>query len=491
MLRYVKLIAEPWDASMDGYLVGSFPPPWVEWNDRYRDTVRDFWRGRPAASASIASRLAGSSDLYADDGRSPYSSVNFVTAHDGFTLRDLVSYDHKHNEANGEHNRDGTDNNRSWNCGVEGETDDAEIVALRHRQAANLMADAAACPAARRCSPPATSAAAPSAATTTPTCRTTRCPGSTGGPTTRGSTSTSSPRRRCGCAASTRRCGSGTTSTARPTIEGGPKDLAWLHPSGREMTRKDWDDDDLHVVGMFLSGDPLRSPGPRGEQQRDASFLLWLNSEDEPVDVTLPENEWVHTGEVVLSTDPDLKAGTPVQDGDTSLAARTSRDASTWLLRAETWAAWHARSLQACGSRPTSATSGGQGDDAELGGRGEQVVLRDDAHGVAERAGLVEHDRAVEPVPAALVALGDLELLDRGLDEAVVARRPRRARAGPRRRRATARRATRTRARSGGCRPRARRRHRGSRRARPGRRASRRGPAPSTPRARRRPGSRR
>ena len=141
VLRHVKLIAEPWDASMDGYLVGSFPPPWVEWNDRYRDTMRDFWRGarrrRPRASPR---RLAGSSDLYADDGRSPYASVNFVTAHDGFTLRDLVSYDHKHNEANGEDNRDGTDNNRSWNHGVEGETDDAEIVALRRRQAANLMA---------------------------------------------------------------------------------------------------------------------------------------------------------------------------------------------------------------------------------------------------------------------------------------------------------------------------------------------------------------
>ena len=126
---------------MDGYRVGRFPPPWVEWNDQYRDTVRDFWRGqsrrhpRPSPPGSPARR-----DLYADDGRSPYASVNFVTAHDGFTLRDLVSYDAKHNEANGEGNRDGTDNNRSWNCGVEGETDDAEIVALRRRQAANLMA---------------------------------------------------------------------------------------------------------------------------------------------------------------------------------------------------------------------------------------------------------------------------------------------------------------------------------------------------------------
>ena len=121
VLRHVKLIAEPWDASMDGYQVGRFPPPWCEWNDKYRDTLRDFWRLRSGGIRDVASRLSGSSDLYADDGRSPYASVNFVTAHDGFTLRDLVSYDHKHNEANGEHNRDGTDNNRSWNCGVEGD----------------------------------------------------------------------------------------------------------------------------------------------------------------------------------------------------------------------------------------------------------------------------------------------------------------------------------------------------------------------------------
>ena len=125
---------------MDGYRVGEFPPPWVEWNDQYRDQIRDFWRGHSSGIRTVATRLAGSSDLYADDGRSPYASVNFVTAHDGFTVRDLVTYDDKHNEANGEDNRDGTDNNRSWNHGVEGETDDPEIVALRRRQAANLMA---------------------------------------------------------------------------------------------------------------------------------------------------------------------------------------------------------------------------------------------------------------------------------------------------------------------------------------------------------------
>ena len=120
VLRHVKLVAEPWDVSSEGYRVGEFPAQWVEWNDQYRDTVRDFWRGRSDGVRTVATRLAGSSDLYLDDGRSPYASINFVTAHDGFTLRDLVSYDAKHNEANGEGNRDGSDNNRSWNCGVEG-----------------------------------------------------------------------------------------------------------------------------------------------------------------------------------------------------------------------------------------------------------------------------------------------------------------------------------------------------------------------------------
>ncbi len=139
VLRHVKLVAEPWDVSAEGYRVGEFPAPWTEWNDQYRDTMRDFWCAKSDGVRTVATRLAGSSDLYLDDGRSPYASVNFVTAHDGFTLRDLVSYDGKHNEANGEQNRDGTDNNRSWNCGVEGETDDEDVRALRHRQAANLL----------------------------------------------------------------------------------------------------------------------------------------------------------------------------------------------------------------------------------------------------------------------------------------------------------------------------------------------------------------
>ena len=140
MLSQVKLIAEPWDVGPGGYQVGNFPVLWTEWNGLYRDEMRDFWRGGGRRSPSSPPRFTGSSDLYEDDGRRPYASINFITAHDGFTLADLVSYNDKHNEANCEDNRDGTDDNRSWNCGVEGPTDDPEILALRPRQQRNFLA---------------------------------------------------------------------------------------------------------------------------------------------------------------------------------------------------------------------------------------------------------------------------------------------------------------------------------------------------------------
>jgi glycogen debranching enzyme GlgX len=315
VLRHVKLIAEPWDASMDGYLVGRMPPPWVEWNDQYRDEIRDFWRNHTSGIRTVATRLAGSSDLYADDGRSAYNSVNFVTAHDGFTLRDLVTYEHKHNEANGEDNRDGTDNNRSWNHGVEGETDDPALIAVRRRQAANMMATL---------------------------CLSNGVPmitaGDERGRTQRGNnnaycqdnetswidwrpddawldvyeiTKQALRLRREHPALRQRHWFEG-----RPTIRGGPKDLAWLHPSGREMTGDDWHDPDLRTVGMFVSGQPLRAPGPQGQQQVDKSFMLWFNSGWLPQPVDVPENDWVQTGEVVLSTDAKLPLGTQIKAGD-------------------------------------------------------------------------------------------------------------------------------------------------------------------------------
>ena len=140
MLSQVKLIAEPWDLGQGGYQVGNFPVLWTEWNGKYRDAVRRFWRGDGGTVSELATRLAGSNDLYAHSGRQPYASINFVTAHDGFTLHDLVSYNEKHNEANGEENRDGENNNLSWNCGVEGPTDDPAINALRERQKRNFLA---------------------------------------------------------------------------------------------------------------------------------------------------------------------------------------------------------------------------------------------------------------------------------------------------------------------------------------------------------------
>ena len=322
-LRHVKLIAEPWDASMDGYRLGEFPPPWVEWNDQYRDTIRDFWRGQGDGIHRVATRLAGSSDLYADDGRSPYNSVNFVTAHDGFTLRDLVSYNEKHNEANGEDNRDGSDNNRSWNCGVEGETDDPDVLALRHRQAANLLATLC------------VSNGVPMITAGDERGRTQR--GNNNAYAQDNETSWLDWRpddawldlyeltraalriRREHPALRQRHWFDG-----QPTVEGGPKDLAWVHPSGREMRPADWADPGQRVLGMFVSGDPLRAPGPRGEQQRDSSFLLWLNGSPTDAEVDLPVNEWVRSGEVVLSTDEDLQVGKRLEAGQAfTLAARS------------------------------------------------------------------------------------------------------------------------------------------------------------------------
>ena len=176
-----KLIAEPWDVGQaDSYDLGRFPARWREWNGRYRDSMRDFWRGRDVGVAEFATRFSGSSDLYGAARRRPTASVNLLTVHDGFTVRDLVSYDDKHNQANGEGNRDGTDDNRSWNCGVEGPTTDPEVNALRARQSRAMLSHPAALVRPADCCSAATRSAAPRAATTTPTARTTRSPGSTG-----------------------------------------------------------------------------------------------------------------------------------------------------------------------------------------------------------------------------------------------------------------------------------------------------------------------
>ena len=249
VLSGVKLIAEPWDLGPGGYRVGGFPPPWSEWNDRYRNGMRDFWRGASEDVRELASRLTGSGDLFATGLRRPYASINYVTSHDGFTLRDLVSYDRKHNEPNAEGGRDGVDDNRSWNCGVEGESGDAGVVLLRRRQMRNMLTTLL------------LSTGVPMLlagdefqqhlATTTPTARTTQRPGWTGAGTIGRASSSTSCGGCYGCAALIRCCGvnffaAGGSDTNR--------EIAWFAPDGREMDDVQWYDRGLRTLGMFVNG---------------------------------------------------------------------------------------------------------------------------------------------------------------------------------------------------------------------------------------------
>ncbi|MFG3635700.1 glycogen debranching protein GlgX [Streptomyces huasconensis] len=285
----VKLIAEPWDVGEGGYQVGNFPPLWSEWNGKYRDSVRDFWRGEEHSLAEFASRLTGSSDLYQHDRRRPRASVNFVTAHDGFTLRDLVSYNDKHNEDNGEDNRDGESMNRSWNCGVEGPTTDEAVLELRARQQRNFLATLM------------LSQGIPMLAH-----------GDELGRTQRGNNNAycqdneiswidwdlddeqrdliEFTRRTIALRAAhpvlrRRRFFRGETATH----DGQPlADLVWLRPDAREMTEADWQRGDAHAVCAFLNGDAIAEPDSRGRPVVDDSFLLLLNSYREPVVFRLP-----------------------------------------------------------------------------------------------------------------------------------------------------------------------------------------------------------
>jgi glycogen operon protein len=280
--------------------VGNFPPLWTEWNGKYRDTVRDFWRGRPGTLGEFGYRLTGSSDLYQDDGRRPYASINFVTAHDGFTLTDLVSYNDKHNEANGEGNRDGTNDNRSWNCGVEGPTDDPEVLALRARQRRNMLATLL------------LSQGVPML-----------LHGDELGRTQRGNnnaycqddelswvdwrsadeelfafTAALVAMRREHPVFRRRRFFAG-----RP-IRGGDdlRDIAWFTESGKEMTEQDWEVQVGQVLTVFLNGDGIPDPDPRGQRVTDNSFLLCFNAHYSDIDVQLPGNGYGQEWTVVLDT---------------------------------------------------------------------------------------------------------------------------------------------------------------------------------------------
>ncbi len=312
VLSQVKLIAEPWDVGPGGYQVGGFPWQWAEWNGRYRDAVRTFWTGTPGATGELAGRLAGSADLYAHSGRRPFASVNFITAHDGFTLRDLVSYDHKHNEANGEDNRDGHDDNRSCNCGHEGPTDDPGVLDCRRRRMRSLAATLL------------LSQGVPMLLGGDELSRTQQ-----------GNNNTYCQDnelnwydwdldderrafldfvrnlihfRREHPTFRRRRFLTGATG------ESGAKDVSWWHPAGREMEEKDWRDGGLRTLGMLLSGETLTATDAEGHPLTDATMLLVFNGAEEG-DFILPPHPDAAKWKVALATEPEAVADAPLAPG--------------------------------------------------------------------------------------------------------------------------------------------------------------------------------
>ncbi|NMO51737.1 glycogen debranching protein GlgX [Actinoplanes sp. TBRC 11911] len=307
VVSQVKLIAEPWDVGDGGYQVGGFPPLWTEWNGRFRDSVRDFWRGETAGLGEFASRFAGSADLYEVDGRRPLASINFVTAHDGFTLTDLVSYNEKHNEANGEDNRDGESNNRSWNCGVEGPAEDRDIVALRERQKRNFLATLL------------LSQGVPMIAH-----------GDELGRTQRGNNNVYCQDNDLSWVdwADARNQDVLTRFTSLLTdlraahpifrrrrfftgdVVGDAKvpDIAWLRRDGEAMTEDDWNTTGGLTMTVFLNGHGIPERDALGEPITDDSFLLLFNPLGDQAAFTLPGRDYGRTWEVVVNTADPLLA---------------------------------------------------------------------------------------------------------------------------------------------------------------------------------------
>jgi isoamylase len=300
VISRVKLIAEPWDVGEGGYQVGNFPPLWSEWNGRYRDTVRDYWRGTERTLGELAHRFTGSSDLYEATGRRAFASVNFVTAHDGFTLRDLVSYNDKHNEANGEENKDGESHNRSWNCGAEGPTDDPEIEALRARQQRNLLATLL------------LSQGVPMLVA-----------GDEMGRTQGGNNNAYAQDNEISWL---------DWEHADEVLRGFTRDLvflrrdhpvfrrprfflgraihgtdvtdiAWFTPDGRQMSEENWGQGSAKSLGVFLNGDGIGSFDRDGNPIVDDSFYVLLNAHDQPLDFVLPGAPWGESWTKVLGTD--------------------------------------------------------------------------------------------------------------------------------------------------------------------------------------------
>jgi len=323
VISQVKLIAEPWDVGPGGYQVGNFPPLWTEWNGQFRDTVRDFWRGEPQALGEFASRLTGSSDLYAHSGRRPVASINFVTAHDGFTLSDLVSYNEKHNEANGEDNRDGTNDNRSWNCGVEGPTDDAEVLAMRARQQRNFIATLL------------LSQGVPMLSH-----------GDELGRTQHGNNNAYNQdneltwvdwdaadrplieftSRLARLRREHRTFRRGRFFDGRPIRrdEGGPvPDIAWLRPDGTQMQPEDWESGFGRAIGVFLNGDGIRERDARGRAIHDRHFIVLFNAGDEAIDFSIPKVRASPSWDLLVETGAHGNGAHPVEPGGTvTLQAR-------------------------------------------------------------------------------------------------------------------------------------------------------------------------
>lgn len=289
VISQVKLIAEPWDVGEGGYQVGNFPPVWTEWNGKYRDCVRDFWRGEDSTLGEFANRFTGSSDLYANTSRLPHASINFVTAHDGFTLRDLVSYNDKHNEANGEENNDGESHNRSWNCGAEGETEDQGILDLRNRQRRNML---------------------------TTLLLSQGVPMLTGGD-EMGRTQGGNNNGYCQdnevswfdwenadeeffefCRQLIEFRGLHPVFRRRgwfqgKAIHGGDvQDIAWFTPEGEKMAEEDWGTGYAKCLGVYLNGATIPNPNPRGEPVSDDNFYIVFNAHHEGVEFTLPDEYW-------------------------------------------------------------------------------------------------------------------------------------------------------------------------------------------------------
>jgi glycogen operon protein len=328
----VKLIAEPWDVGEGGYQVGNFPPLWSEWNGKYRDWIRDYWRGEPGSLPELGLRLTGSSDLYETGGRFPHASINFVTAHDGFTLRDLVSYNEKHNFANGEGNRDGESHNRSWNHGVEGPSDDPDILALRARQQRNFLATLF------------LSQGVPML-----------LGGDELGRTQQGNNNAycqdneiswfdwkNADRELLAFVRKLarlrrehpvfRRRGWFQGRPIRTTIHAALPDIAWLTPEGDEMTDEHWQTARSRSLQVFLDGAGILVPDEHGEPLLDDSFLIVFHAHPEGRTIRLPDRRWGASWRTVLDTSRGFDVDDERYHASSALAVPAF---SLWLFRRE------------------------------------------------------------------------------------------------------------------------------------------------------------